>query len=87
MPKGGLNYRWSFIPSFGRELLMQLSRVHEIGYCLPHLRWKNLNIKRGIEKTLYPCLIDKNGMMKSQLGWKSLNYEDAYCCPEFLRGQ
>jgi hypothetical protein len=85
MPKGGLHYRWSYIPSFGRWLLIQLSKVHEAGFCLPHLRWKDLNRSRGVEKVLYPCGIDRKGILKERLGWKSLHFEDPYCCPDFYR--
>lgn len=64
MPKGGLNYRWSFIPSFARVILEQISKIHKIGYCLPHLRWKDLNRVNGIGKTLYPCQISKKGLLR-----------------------
>lgn len=74
MPKAALNYRWSYIPSVAREILTQFSKVHEIGFCLPHLRWHQLNKNKSIEKVLYPCTIDKKGIIKEQLGWKSLNY-------------
>lgn len=86
MPKAALNYRWSYIPSVAREILTQMSKVHEMGFCLPHLRWRHLSKHKGIEKVLYPCQIDKKGALREQLGWKSLNYEDPYCAPEFLRG-
>lgn len=64
MPKGALQYRWRMIPSFARMILNQISKAHDLGFALPHLRWSHLNKSKGIQKVYYPCSIDKKGQIK-----------------------
>ena len=78
-----LSYRWKHIPSIASALLTQMSQVHSLGYCLPHLRWQHLSQQRLIDNVPYPCLIDSKGAIREQLGWSSLRFEDPYCPPEF----
>ena len=81
LPKNALSYRWNLIPVLTRKILEQMATVHRAGYCLPHLRWKNLGQASLIDCPVYPCPIDKDGVIKLKVGFSTLNFEDPYCPP------
>lgn len=62
-----------------------MSKVHSAGFCLPQLKWSQINKNGEIEKPLYPCPIDKDGIIKIKVGFSSIDYESSYCCPELFR--
>lgn len=87
LPKCSIRYRWKYIRNFAFKLLNQFAKIHQLGYCCPHLRFEDLNqdINVVIDKVLYPWRIDSTGKVAEMVHSQIFELEQAYTVPEIIR--